>query len=174
MAYVLRGLPFHLTLDETLSLYAAIPDKIANLSNDPSTHALIPRSYQQEVVYESPSQSPSILHRITATIVFHTFVLFQFLLPYFKLIIGHAYRFERDHKVTQRIMNKSMTTIDEFGRRSLQLSQTICQMNEGRVGQAISDMTIWWVRGLTGGIQQGISDGVVVIGSEGPASLKGR
>ena len=71
-------------------------------------------------------------------------------------------------------MNKSMTTIDEFGRRSLQLSQTICQMNEGRVGQAISDMTIWWVRGLTGGIQQGISDGVVVIGSEGPASLKGR
>lgn len=63
--------------------------------------------------------------------------------------------------------------MDELGRRTLQLSQTVCRMNNGKVGQAINDMTIWWVQGLTGGIQQGINEGVVVIGGR-ETSPKGK
>ncbi|KAF2704619.1 hypothetical protein K504DRAFT_472363 [Pleomassaria siparia CBS 279.74] len=174
MTYLLRGLPSELTTEERLSLSAAIPGSIANLTNDPTTHALVHRSYQAEVAREAASQPPSVLHRITATIVFQMFVLFQFLLPYIKLFIGQAYRFERDHNVTQRLVNQGIMTVDQLGRRSLQLSKTVCQMNNGKVGQAIHDMTIWWVRGLTGGIQQGISEGVVVIGNEKSPNGKSR
>lgn len=174
MTYLLRGLPSELTTEETLSLQATIPGSVVNLSNDPTAHALVPRSHRTQAANEGPPQPPSVLHRITATVVFQIFVLFQFLLPYIKLLIGEAYRLERDHKVAQRIVNKSITTVDELGRRGLQLSQTVCQMNDGKVGQAINDLTIWWIRGLTGGIQQGISEGVVVIGNERPATPKGR
>ncbi|KAF2176546.1 hypothetical protein K469DRAFT_813046 [Zopfia rhizophila CBS 207.26] len=61
-----------------------------------------------------------------------------------------------EHRVTQRIFGKS--TVNELGRRSLQIVQTMCQINGGKVGQAINDLTFWWVRGLTEGIQQGISE----------------
>jgi hypothetical protein len=33
-------------------------------------------------------------------------------------------------------------------------------MNDGMVGQAINEMTIWWVRGVTGGVQQGLAEGL--------------
>lgn len=171
MSYLLRGIPSELTQEEVLSLQAAVP---ASIQTDPSVHALIPFAHQTEVTREGPPRNPSILHRITATIVFQTFVLIQFLLPYIKLFIGHAYRWEQEHKVTRRLVNKSITTVDEIGRRGVQLSQTVCQMNDGKVGQAINDLTIWWVQGLTGGIQQGISEGVVMVGNERNQSSKSR
>jgi hypothetical protein len=174
MAYLLRGIPSDLTQDELLSLQAAVPANILNIQNDPCAHALIPFSRQNELAREGPNPEPSILHRITAAVVFQTFVLIQFLMPYIKLFIGHAYRWEREHKVTQRIANKSITTVNELGRRSLQLSHTICQMNDGKVGQAINDLTFWWVSGVTGGLQQGISEGVVMIGADRNQSVNGR
>ncbi|KAF2465592.1 uncharacterized protein BDR25DRAFT_328613 [Lindgomyces ingoldianus] len=174
MTYLLRGIPADLTPEETLSLQAAIPVGILDLQNDPNAHALIPFPQQGSVSQEGPVQNPSLLHRLTASIVFQTFVLIQFLLPYIRLFIGHAYRWERENKVTQRLFSKSITTVDELGRRSLQLSQTVCRMNDGKVGQAINDLTIWWVRGLTGGIQQGLSEGVVILGPERNQTSKGR
>ena len=172
MTYLLRGLPHELTPEERMSLHATIPGSVVNLSSDPSL-SLVPRSQLADLAHHDPAQPPSALHRITATIVFQLFVLFQFLLPYIKLFIGQAYRWEKEHKVAQRLLNGSITTVDELGRRTLQLSQTVCRMNNGKVGQAINDMTIWWVQGLTGGIQQGINEGVVVIGGRDP-SPKGK
>lgn len=174
MAYFLRGIPPDLTQDELLSLQAALPANMLNVQNDPGAHALIPFSRQNGLAREHPARSPSILHRVTAAIVFQTFVLIQFLMPYIKMFIGHAYRWEREHKVTQRIANKSIITVNEVGRRSLQLSHTICRMNDGKVGQAINDLTYWWVSGLTGGLQQGISEGVGMIGTDGNQTGNGR
>jgi hypothetical protein len=172
MTYLLRGLPQELTPEERMSLHAAIPGSVVNLSSDPNL-SLVSRSQSADLAHSDPSQIPSLLHRITAAIVFQLFVLFQFLLPYIKMFIGQAYRWERDHKVAQRFVNGSITTVDELGRRTLQLSQTVCKMNNGKVGQMINDVTIWWVNGLTGGIQQGINEGVVVIGGRVP-SPKGK
>lgn len=114
-----------------------------------------------------------MLHRLTAVLVFQTFILIQFLLPYIKLFLSHTYQFERKHQITKRLVNSSVTTVDELGRRSLKLSQTICQMNDGKVGQAINEMTIWWVRGVTGGVQQGIEEGWSTMRST-PAQSTGR
>lgn len=160
MTYLLRGLPSDLTPEELLSLQAAAPQSLMYMQADPSTHALVPRSGQSQVQRDMPPQDPSFLHRVTATLVLQTFVLIQFLLPYIKLFLSHAYQFEREHQITRRFVNGSITTVDDIGRRSLRLSQTICQMNDGKVGQAINEMTIWWVRGVTGGMQQGFEEGL--------------
>ena len=160
MTYLLRGLPSDLTPEELLSLQAAAPQSLVAAQADPASHALVPRSGQSQVARDVPPQDPSILHRMTATLVLQTFIFIQFLLPYIKIFLAHAYQFEREHQITRRFVNGSITTVDDIGRRSLRLSQTICQMNDGKVGQAINEMTIWWVRGVTGGMQQGFEEGL--------------
>lgn len=164
MTYLLRGLPSQLTPEEILSLQAAIPQNILTVQSDPSTHAMIPASSRAQSSQEIRAQETTILHRITAMLVFQTFMFIQFLLPYIKLFMGHAYRFEREHKLTQRLMSTSVSTADELTRRGLRLSQTICQMNNGKVGQTINEVVVWWARGLTGGMQQGIEEAWGVAG----------
>ncbi|KAF1845135.1 uncharacterized protein K460DRAFT_311205 [Cucurbitaria berberidis CBS 394.84] len=173
MTYLLRGLPAELTPEETLSLQAAVPQSIANLQAEPHNHALVPVSQRTAISQETRPQERTILHRMTATFVLQTFILVQFLLPYIRLFLSHTYQFERKHQITKRLVNTSVTTVDELSRKSLRLSQTICQMNDGKVGQAINEMTLWWVRGVTGGVQQGIEEGLSVIGAR-PECSRGR
>lgn len=174
ISYLLRGLPEDLTQEETLSLQAAVPAEILALQNDANLHALVAAPHTTTIKPKEQTRHPSILHRMTAAVVFQSFLVVQFLLPYIKLFIGHAYRWEQEHRVTRKLLNGSITTVDELGRRTVQLSQTVCQMNDGKVGQAINDLTLWWVQGLTGGIQQGVSEGVVVIGLDRNQTAKVR
>lgn len=160
MTYLLRGVPSDLTSEELLSLQAAVPQSLVTSQIDSNSHALVPRSSQRQVQRDMQPQDLSVLHRITATLVLQTFVLIQFLLPYMKIFLSHAYHFEREHQITRRFVNGSITTMDDIGRKSIRLSQTVCQMNDGKVGQAINEMTIWWVRGVTGGMQQGFEEGL--------------
>jgi hypothetical protein len=168
MSYLLRGLPADLTPEETLSLQAALPQGLVETEANPDAYALLPVSRRDMNADSRRSlpEDPTILHRVTATLILQTFILIQFLLPYIKLFLSHAYQFERKHQITKRLVNSGVTTIDDLGRKSLRLSQTVCQMNDGKVGQAINEMTIWWVRGVTGGVQQGLEEGLKVVRSE--------
>jgi hypothetical protein len=159
MAYLLRGLPADLTLEETLSLQVALPPALDTHTRS-DVHALLPVPQRNQSPQRTCPQDATILHRLTATLVLQTFILIQFLLPYIKLFLSHTYQFERKHQITKRLVNTGITTVDELGRRSLELSRTVCQMNDGMVGQAISEMTTWWVAGVTGGLQQGLAEGL--------------
>lgn len=169
IAYLLRGLPKDLDPAEISSLQAAIPPRLATQPINTSLYSLLPTQHN---ALRSPgiTQPPTLLHRTIAAIVFEMFIFFNFLLPYIKLLLGHAYRFEREHKVTQRMVNKSIAAFDGLGRKTIRLSQTVCQMNDGKVGQALGDLTFWLVQGLTGGVQQGISEGVAVLGEQNQLS----
>lgn len=160
MTYLLRGLPTKLTPEETLSLQAALPQDLAEAVNDPNACALVRASDQNLSPTQKPPQNPTVLHRVTATLVLQMFLLIQFLLPYIRLFLAHAYRFERKHQITNRFVNTSVATMDDIGRRTLRFSQTVCQMNDGMVGQAINDMSIWWITGVTGGVRQGFAEGL--------------
>jgi hypothetical protein len=163
MTYLLRGLPTKLTPEETLSLQAALPQDLVEAVSDPNAGALIRASQQSLSDPQKPPQNPTILHRVTATLVLQTFLLIQFLLPYIRLFLAHAYRFERKHQITKRLVNTSVATVDDIGRRTLRFSQTVCQMNDGMVGQAINEMSIWWITGVTGGVRQGLAEGLRTI-----------
>jgi hypothetical protein len=151
-----------LSPEETLSLQAAVPQNLAHIQHEPCAHTVVP-FIQEAATAKGASQDSSLLQRIIAILVVQTFLLLQFLLPYFKICIGHAYRFERDHKVTQRLVNNGITTAGSLRRTSLRVSRAICQMNDGKVGKALNDLALWWVGGLTGGLQQGIREGVTMM-----------
>ncbi|PVI04119.1 hypothetical protein DM02DRAFT_519445 [Periconia macrospinosa] len=165
MTYLLRGLPSDLTPEETVCLQAAIPSNLAVVHTEACTQPMIAFP-QDPATPREPPEDPSTLHRVIAILVFQTFVMIEFLLPYIKLLAGHAYRFEKEHKITQKMVNNGLMTADLLRQRSLELSHTVCQMNDGKVGQALNDMVIWMVRGLTGGFQQGVTDGITMMSNE--------
>jgi hypothetical protein len=155
-----------------MSLQAATPPKIAVIQTEPCNHTSAPL-LPEPMTTQGEKRDPSLLQRFVALIVFHTFVFIRFLLPYAKILISHAYRLEREHKVTQRLINNGIMTAELLRRRSLQLSRTICQMNNGRVGKALNEVVLWWVAGLTGGLEQGIREGVVMMSKESSSDTKG-
>ena len=159
LTYLLRGLPTTLSPEETLSLQAALPPSMTITA--PCSHDL-----SMSLSDPSPPSDPSLLHRIVATIIFETFVLLQFLLPYLKIFLGHAYRFERKHNLAQRVVNSGLMGADAMRRTGLQLTHMVCQMNDGKVGVALSELSFWFVKGVAGGLQQGIRDGVTLMGEE--------
>jgi hypothetical protein len=165
MTYLLRGLPRELTPEETLSLQAALPQAL-EIHTNPNATPLLSGSQSNASSPRTPPNEPTILHRMTAVFVLQAFILMQFLLPYIKLFLSHTYQFERKYQITKRLVNTGVTTVDELGRRSLRLSQTICQMNNGMVGQTVNEMTIWWVTGVTGGVQQGLAEGLKAMRAE--------
>jgi len=165
ITYLLRGLPAKLTPEETLSIHAALPQELVEACQNSDASALVPVSQRSISPQRSPPQDPTVLHRLTAALVFQTFIFIQFLLPYIKLFLSHTYQFERKHQITKRLVNTGVATADDIGRRTLRLSQTVCQMNDGKVGQALNEMTIWWVQSVTGGVQQGFMEGMKVVRS---------
>jgi hypothetical protein len=162
LTYLLRGLPATLSPEETVALQAAFPASLAITA--PCDQDLPLSNTNGDTA--PPSDPSSILHRLIATLVFETFVLLQFLLPYIKLFLAHAYRFERKHNVAQRLVNSGIMGADAVRRTGMQLTQTICQMNDGKLGVALNDLMFWCVRGITGGLQQGIQEGVGFLGRE--------
>lgn len=171
LTYFLRGLPSDLTAQETLSLQAAIPESLVPVRVEPCTHTMMTLAHDGTIT-EIDSGEPSLLHRVTAILVFRSFVLMQFLLPYIKLLISHAYQFEREHRITQRLVSNGIMTADSLRRTSLQFSRTVCQMNDGKVGKALNDVALWWVAGLTGGLQQGIREGVLMLSNDNRTEMK--
>jgi len=165
ITYLLRGLPAKLTPEETLSIQAALPQELVEACQNADAGALVTVSQRSISPQRPPPQDPTILHRLTAALVFQTFILIQFLLPYIKLFLSHTYQFERKHQITKRLVNTGVATADDIGRRTLRLSQTVCQMNDGMVGQALNELTIWWVQSVTGGVQQGFMEGMKVVRS---------
>lgn len=148
-----------MTTEEILSLQNALPQSVGHVQAQSSTHTLV---FTESCISRSQDRAreePTSLHRLTATVIFQIFVLLQFLAPYIKLLLAYSYQFERKHRITNRLFSTGVATMDEVGRRGIKLSHTICQMNDGKVGQAINEMTIWWVKGVTGGLQEGIEQG---------------
>jgi hypothetical protein len=77
MTYLLRALPSDLTPEELLSLQAAAPQPLITAHADPATHTLVPRSGKSQVAHDIPLQDPSVLHRMTATLVLQAFIFIQ-------------------------------------------------------------------------------------------------
>ncbi|KAH9864432.1 hypothetical protein J1614_010366 [Plenodomus biglobosus] len=174
ITYLLRGLPTELTQEETLSLRAALPAALEKKELTVDAHAMVPASQRVIRAQTAQPQETTILHRITATIVFQTFVFVQFLLPYLRLLVSSAYQLERKYQISNRIVSTGVMTVDEISRGGLRLSQTVCQMNEGKVGQVINEMALWWIRGVTGGIQQGFEElSAAKTGNEGSTRRRG-
>ncbi|KAF2091785.1 hypothetical protein K490DRAFT_30800 [Saccharata proteae CBS 121410] len=167
VTYLLRGLPSDLNAEERLSLETALPANTIKVFQVDAASGQLVRSYNHQAPTEpqQPPPEPSWLHRILASSIVQLFLFLHLILPYVKLFIGHAYQYERQHRISEKFVSSSISTVDELGRRGIKFTNAVCQMNDGKVGQAINDLTLWWLRGVTGGIHDGVSEGVMLLGA---------
>jgi hypothetical protein len=168
LAYLLQGLPEDMSTEEQISLRAALPPGVVEPTNFPS-------GQPPSITFANGPQdnpTPSILHRILASIIVHLFLLFHFLLPHLKSFAQYAYTYERTHRISERLFAKSIDTVDTVGKRTLEVGETVGRMSDGRVGQLINGLASWWVEGVAGGVYEGVGEGMAVFGVS-PAFGKG-
>lgn len=167
LTYLLRGLPEDLTSEEQMSICSALPKSIAKsnqiimYSSDTSES----QSSSERPVAQAYNIRPSVLHRILANCIIQSFLLIQLVLPYLRLIAYSAYRFERENRVSERLFSSTINTIDEIGKRSLRYTDAVCKLDDGRVGEALTDFASWWVREIAGGVHEGLVEGMVILGA---------
>jgi len=149
-------MPRDLTLDEQLSIQSSLPRKL-----------LTPQEFDtssQLSAHSNASSTPSVLHKLLASIIVQLFMLFQFLLPYFKFLLRSAYEYERTHHISEKMLASSVDAADTIGKQSLAMTAALYGMGNGKVGKAVSEAAIWLIKGITGGIHEGVGEGLNIIG----------
>ncbi|OJD29771.1 ubiquitin-conjugating enzyme [Diplodia corticola] len=166
LTLLLKGLPCDLSTAEKMSIETSLPPDIVKVVHvDVSSGQLLYHGSQHVSGPHRPPPEPSWLHRLLASSIIQAFLLLHLLLPYVKLFVGHAYHYERQHRISERLVSSSINTVDGLGRTSFRFTNAIFQMNDGKVGQAINDLTLWGLRGVTGGIHEGLSEGITLLGT---------
>jgi hypothetical protein len=162
----LRGLPVELSNEEKISIWSALPDDIVEIASLEATKrqfAKDERSSTNIVIEE-----PSVIHRLLADIILQVFILLRFLMPHMRYLVVALYGFERQYRICERVFASSLNTMDGV----IRVSHSVGKMSDGKVGQIMSDFMVWWVRGITGGIQEGVGEGLAVIGIDASRRLR--
>jgi hypothetical protein len=164
LTYLLRALPSDLTTEEQISVRSALPVGVVE-----PLRLEVPDSCPSPNHSIESDNQPSLLHRALASTIVQFFILFQFALPYLKYLLSAAYQYEREHKISEKVLSQSIETVGTLGKRSLSITGAIYGMGDGRVGQLIADVAGWFVEGVTGGIHEGVGEGLVIVGARRPS-----
>ena len=165
MAYFLSALPEDLSSEETLTVRRMLPEKLkpaftpsAGLElseSTPHSHVLPANTY--------PAQR-SYLHRLLAASIIYFCMLLQYIMPYIKDVLIHLYRYDRAHRVTERVTAATLYVVEKVGRGSVNLGASFLNMYDGKPGSAVSGAAEWWIEGVAGGIYEGVGEGMAILG----------
>lgn len=144
LTYLLRGLPTDLSRDEQHSIRSALPSEITE-----------PLRLEMNSTTEAAPREPSLLQRTLATTIVQLFLIFQLLLPYLKYFLAAAYTYEREHKISERILSQSIET----GKKGVDMAGILLAMGDGTVGRTVQ----WVIEGVTGGIHDGLGEGMAIL-----------
>ncbi|KAI4817255.1 hypothetical protein E4T44_10565 [Aureobasidium sp. EXF-8845] len=166
VSYLLRGLPRNLSVEETLRLQAAMPSEMMPLWQSADRTIVQGQSHDDRVTQQE--EDPTILHRTVAMVVLQIFLLLSFLWPYVETTCRGAYQYEREHHISEKLLNQSWTTANAVSKNTMTAAKTVCSWNDGQVGTALEDAVFWWVHSITGGLRDGVKDGMEVFGVRSP------
>ena len=155
----MRGLPTDLTPAETLTLQSSIPPSIIESSQ--ASH-----NPQFDRKSSSTSSSPSLIHRLLASTIIHLCLLVSLLLPYIHSLARAAYQYDKTHHVSESVLAAAV----DLTRKSTETTGTLFLklVNEnGKVKQFVLATVWWWVKGVSGGLKEGVGQGLVVLGADG-------
>lgn len=78
-------------------------------------------------------------------------------MPYIRVLLQAAYRYEHEYRVTERILKGGVEVVDG-------LLGMVSGIFRGGRGDLLGKMFGWWVRGICGGLQEGVGVGMARIG----------
>lgn len=155
-----------MSTEEQLSIRGALPPGVVEpLRLDVNSgYAITP---------STSSGQPSLLHRTLASMIIQFFILVQFILPYLKYVLRAAYQYDREHKISEKLFSQGIETVDSLGKTGMDFTASLYRMGDGRVGQIITQTAAWFVEGVTGGIHEGVGEGLVILGAAPPRRSHG-
>lgn len=163
--YLLNGLPSDLSVEEDIGLRAAIPAQLREASDTAETSVVVQTAAEEDALHlDRSSTRHSTLHQAVASITVHIFLAVAFVLPYIQLLLQQAYRYDREHKISDRVLAQGALTADVIAKQLLLIANSVYEMHDGKVGMAVRDVGLWWVHGVSGGVYEGVGEGMQVLG----------
>jgi len=163
--YLLSGLPSDLSIEEDLGLRAAIPTHLKESGDSAETSVVVQTALEGDAVHlDRSSTRHSTLHQAVASITVHVFLAVAFILPYIQLLLQQAYRYDREYKISDRVLAQGALTADMIAKQLLLLANNVYEMHDGKVGMAVRDVGLWWVHGVSGGVYEGVGEGMQALG----------
>ncbi|KAF5020992.1 hypothetical protein F66182_6973 [Fusarium sp. NRRL 66182] len=159
VTYLLRALPRDLDECELRRIQDALPDQV-NQSNTSLTRV------DPGAGRITPSQPRSIIHRGVQMAVVNFIFLLSFVTPFVLGLVRSAAQLERRYKVSERLVGHGLGLVSSIGKQSASLTETIGQMNDGKVAQALTEVFVWTLDGVTQGISDGLGEGLSIVGSK--------
>ncbi|KAG8628747.1 hypothetical protein KVT40_002612 [Elsinoe batatas] len=193
LTYLLRALPTNLSPEETTSLSASLPSSLLPdpllLSSQPhlstSYFPAQPQgpfpsdpdfSFDQDPEPEQEyTQTSSILYRLTSLLITRLALIIAFLLPWIQYLLSLLLRLNREHNISSRMFSSSLATADAMGRGAWGVTSGILALQDGKIGKVVEGVLQWWIRGVTGGVWEGVGEGLEILGlrEEGERSRRG-
>lgn len=155
LVYLLQGVPADLTEAEVASLRPAIGPLLQGNNRNHSEVLARP---------SDPPNPPSLLRRLLASTIVYMFIFFSLILPYVKVAVHSAYRYERTNHISERLFAASLDTMDQVGRKGFGVVGLLLQSGNGKVGASVAGTVAWWIDGISGGIHDGVGEGMALMG----------
>ncbi|KAK5734501.1 hypothetical protein LTR17_008861 [Elasticomyces elasticus] len=163
LGYLLRGLPQELVENELASLQMTLPEGLKRRHSDEQL-CLASRSSDEDSARHREQVERSTLHRTVATMTLYLFLALSVILPYVQLLFQQAYQYDRRYKISDRLLAQSYVTADALGKQAMVLAAHMGAMNDGQIGVAVKDAGLWWLRGVSGGLYDGVGEGMQALG----------
>ncbi|GKT59257.1 hypothetical protein ColTof4_12452 [Colletotrichum tofieldiae] len=152
--YILKALPSDLNEHELHRLRTSTPSNFI----PPATPG--GRAYSPS---RGANHGRSILHRGVQTAVVNIFVLIHLALPYIILLLRLAARTEREYRISENLVGAGMGLANAIGSKGMRITGALCNVGDGRIGQALTEAIAWTVEGLTGGLSDGVGEGLSIV-----------
>lgn len=154
ITYLLRALPSDLTTEEQLSVRSALPVGVIDPLRMETPQILYSRGRAESF------DPPSLLHRALASTIVQLFIMFQFVLPYLKHLINAAYQYDRTYQISGKVFSQGIVTVSGLARAGAIVTGTVYGMNDGKMGQMMTETAAWVLESVTGGIHEGVTEGL--------------
>ena len=152
LAYLLHGVPDDLSEHEKETLLGALPEQLQRPHPE----------YSQVKDYQVPRR-PSLVHRFLASGIVQIFLFFHVFLPYLKYLVRLAYQFERTNHISERVLEMSIAAINSIGKKGSSAIGTFVRSDYGRIAQLVAAISIWWIKEVSNGIQDGVEGCVDIV-----------
>ncbi|KAF9881817.1 hypothetical protein CkaCkLH20_00963 [Colletotrichum karsti] len=154
--YILRALPNDLNEGELSRLRSSVPP---NFIPEPTPGG---RAHSP---LRGANGGRSILHRGVQSAVVNIFILIHLALPYIILLLRFAARTEREYRISENIVGAGMSFANTVGSQGMRITGALCNVGDGKVGQALTEAIAWTVEGFTGGLSDGVGEGLTIVGA---------
>nr|POE53587.1 hypothetical protein CFP56_28809 [Quercus suber] len=156
MKYCLQGLPEDLTSAQLASLRSAMPS--AMLPDE--SQELVSLDAERRGSESTVLRPESLLHFVTAKSMTWACIMVAFVLPFLQLVVLACYRFERRHRLSDRVLVKGYTTAETLSRVSMNCVNQVLSMNDGRFKALLVAAVLYCMREASDGMHAGLSEGL--------------